>query len=88
VGAQGVAERPKLRVEKKPFLASKAVIFSVNSAGPHIHIVTATIQTDREICPANMSTLFISYANHCPDIRKPQGKKEIVVSHVGRVHIK
>jgi hypothetical protein len=30
------ARRPKLRVDRQPFLASKAVIFGVNSTGPHI----------------------------------------------------
>jgi hypothetical protein len=33
---QGAAGRLKLRVERQPFLASKAVIFGVNPIGPHI----------------------------------------------------
>jgi hypothetical protein len=36
VGGQGAAGRPKLRVERQPFLASKAVIFGLNPTGPHI----------------------------------------------------
>ena len=36
VSGQAAARRPKLRVERRPFLASKAVIFGVNSTGPHI----------------------------------------------------
>ena len=36
VGGQAAARRPKLRVERRPFLTSKAVIFGVNSTGPHI----------------------------------------------------
>jgi hypothetical protein len=39
VGGQGAAGRPKLRVERQPFLASKAVIFGVNPTGPHILVV-------------------------------------------------
>lgn len=36
MGGQGAAGRPKLRVERQPFLASKAVIFGLNPTGPHI----------------------------------------------------
>jgi hypothetical protein len=39
VGGQGEAGRPKLQVEREPFLASKAVIFDVNPTGPHILVV-------------------------------------------------
>jgi hypothetical protein len=33
VGGQGAAGHPKLRVERQPFLASKVVVFGVNSTG-------------------------------------------------------
>ena len=36
MGGQARARRPKLRVERRPFLASKAVIFGVNFTGPYI----------------------------------------------------
>jgi hypothetical protein len=35
----GAAGRPKLRGERQPFLALKAVIFGVNPTGPHILVV-------------------------------------------------
>ena len=34
---------PKLRVERRPFLASKAAIFGVNFTGPHILVVIFTV---------------------------------------------
>jgi hypothetical protein len=36
---KGRLGRPKLRVERELFLASKAVIFGVNPTGPHILFV-------------------------------------------------
>lgn len=35
-GGQAAAGRPKLRVERRPFLAPEAVIFGVDFTGPHI----------------------------------------------------
>jgi hypothetical protein len=53
VGGQGAAGRPKLRVERQPFLASKAVIFGVNPTGPHILVVNAkcNMQKSKSIEP-------------------------------------
>lgn len=42
-GGQAAAGRPKLRVERRPFLASKAVIFGVNFTGPQILVVNEGI---------------------------------------------
>lgn len=36
VGGEAPAHHPKLQVKRWPFLASKAVIFSINSTGPQI----------------------------------------------------
>ena len=35
-GGQAAAGRPKLRVERRPFLAPEAVIFGVDFTGPYI----------------------------------------------------
>ena len=43
MGGQARARRPKLRVERRPFLASKAVIFGVNFTGPYILDVTLSL---------------------------------------------
>lgn len=38
-GDQGAAGCPRLRVERQPLLAPKAVIFGIDSIGPHILVV-------------------------------------------------
>lgn len=38
-GIQGTKPSPKLRVEKRPFLAPETVIFGVDFTGPHILVV-------------------------------------------------
>ncbi|KGO75061.1 hypothetical protein PITC_047440 [Penicillium italicum] len=38
-GGQATASRPKLRVERRPFLAPDVVIFGVDFTGPYILVV-------------------------------------------------
>lgn len=40
MGGEAPARSLKLRVERRPFLASKTVIFGVDFTGPHILIVS------------------------------------------------
>jgi alpha-glucuronidase len=39
VGGQAAARHPKLRVERRPFLAPEVVIFGVDFTGPYILVV-------------------------------------------------
>lgn len=47
---QGAAGRPKLWVERQPFLASQAVIFGVNPTGPHILVVNLVHMNNAVLC--------------------------------------
>jgi hypothetical protein len=45
-GGQAAAGRPKLRVERRPFLAPEAVIFGVDFTGPYILDVIFSLSID------------------------------------------
>ena len=46
-GGQAAAGRPKLRVERRPFLAPEAVIFGVDFTGPYILGVIVSISLSK-----------------------------------------
>jgi hypothetical protein len=54
---QALARPPKLRVERRPFLASKAVIFGVLFTGPHILLVIILLCISKRSHPLDQSKL-------------------------------
>lgn len=44
LGSQAAARRPKLRVERRPFLAPEVVIFGRDFTGPYILVVICLFQ--------------------------------------------
>jgi hypothetical protein len=51
VGGQATARRPKLRLERRRFLAPEAVIFGANFTGPQILVVNTHLDNQCEFHP-------------------------------------
>jgi hypothetical protein len=67
-GGQATARRPKLRVERRPFLAPEAVIVGVDFTGPYILVVTC------RFCTASLSLL---HSCICPNHRNSPSSRVI-----------